>query len=73
MASPANVKIRVLNLQGEKVLEETHTHSWVEGSRVPFDRRISLEEIAGGIYICHLDAAGSGWRWSGARKFAVTR
>jgi hypothetical protein len=73
LSNDADVTVRMLNIEGEKVFESRSTHAWGEGSRVPFEERISVEKISSGIYICIMEVAGEGWSWRGARKFAVIR
>ncbi len=68
---PASVKITILNIEGERVLESNAEHIYSDGSMVPYDEAVDLSGLAGGVYICRLDVKSSGKRWTGARKFAV--
>jgi M6 family metalloprotease-like protein len=70
---PAEVKVTVLDLEGEKVYESRSSHSWPGGSGVPFEERIPAGGMAGGVYICLLEVEGEGWRWQGIKKVAITR
>ena len=70
---PARVKVTLINLEGELVYESVRGHAWPEGSGVPFEERIPLAGMAGGVYICRLEVDGGDWRWRGIRKIAVTR
>ena len=72
ISGPAEVVIRLLNLEGEKVSSVRKSHDWPEGS-VPFEVKLALEGISSGIYICNLEVLGSGKRWVGSRKFAIVR
>ena len=70
---PAEVKVTLFNLEGERVYEARRSHQWPDGSGVPFEERISAGEIAGGVYICRLEVEGGSWRGRGFKKIAVTR
>ncbi|MBN1884507.1 MAG: VCBS repeat-containing protein [Candidatus Krumholzibacteriota bacterium] len=70
---PADVRLRILTVQGEPVLDEARRHSWAAGSRVPFEMTVSTDAMAGGIYICVLEVLSEEGSWRGARKFAVIR
>jgi M6 family metalloprotease-like protein len=70
---PAQVKVTLMNIEGEKVFESNRRHAWPEGSGVPFEERISTAGMAGGVYICRLEAVGGDWAWSGVKKVAITR
>ena len=70
---PAEVKVTIFNLEGERIYEAKHSHSWPEGSGVPFEERIPAGGMAGGVYICRLEVEGGSWRWQGFKKFAITR
>ena len=70
---PAEVKVTLFNLEGERIYEARRSHQWPDGSGVPFEERISTGEIAGGVYICRLEVEGGSWRWRGFKKIAVTR
>jgi M6 family metalloprotease-like protein len=69
----AEVRVRILTVEGEAVIDRERNHSWAEGSSVPFEEEISTDSMSSGVYICHIDVEGGGRSWSGARKFAVVR
>ncbi len=71
--APARVRIQVLNIEGEKVVELQSAHDWFEGSEVPFEQEISTDLMSSGIYICYVELEGDGWQWRGSTKFAVIR
>lgn len=70
---PADIHLRILTLQGEPVIDETARHDWPAGNRVPWERTVSIGEMAAGVYICVLEVAAGGDTWRGWRKFAVIR
>ena len=69
----AVVKIVLMNLEGEAVYTVTRSHEWTDGSGVPFEERISAQDLAGGVYICRIEISGGSWSWEGVRKVAVIR
>jgi hypothetical protein len=69
----AVVKIVLMNLEGETVYMATRSHEWTDGSGVPFEERISIRDLAGGVYICRMEVSGGSWSWEGVKKVAVTR
>ncbi len=73
VSAPARVTATIFNMEGEKVVERTLDHSWFAGSAVPFETSFSTASFSGGVYICRIEAAGDGWSWTGAKKFAVIR
>jgi M6 family metalloprotease-like protein len=73
LSAPAEVKLDVLNVEGERVLERRASHRWPQGSVVPFEEALSTSDLASGVYVARLEVSGDGWRWSGSRKFAVIR
>ncbi len=73
ITDPADVLIRILNLEGEMVIERSGSHDWASGSSVPFEVEITTDSMSSGVYICHVEVEGGGRSWSGARKFAVVR
>ncbi len=73
LKGPADVRVLILNLEGEMVFERKRRHMWFEGSSVPFEETFNTAEMAGGIYIIVLSVSGEGWSWEGARKIAVIR
>ncbi len=73
VSAPARVTVTIFNMEGEKVAERTLDHSWFAGSAVPFETSFSTAAFSGGVYICRIEAAGDGWNWTGAKKFAVIR
>ncbi len=70
---PAEVKVTVLDLEGERVYESRSSHAWPDGSGVPFEERIPAGGMAGGVYICLLEVEGESWQWRGIKKIAITR
>jgi len=70
---PAEVKVTIFNLEGERVYEARSSHPWPEGSGVPFEERIPAGGMAGGVYVCRLEVEGGSWRWQGLKKIAITR
>jgi M6 family metalloprotease-like protein len=70
---PAEVKVTVLDLEGERIYESRSSHAWPDDSGVPFEERIPAVGMAGGVYICLLEVEGGSWRWQGIKKIAVTR
>jgi hypothetical protein len=73
ISAPAEVTLRVVNLEGEIVLERTRSHHWFEGSAVPFEEAVGTSSLSSGVYIVRLEISGNGWSWSGSKKFAVIR
>jgi hypothetical protein len=73
ISAPADVRIAVLNLEGEAVVQRSRSHPWFEGSAVPFEEDVDTRPLSSGVYIVRLEVAGNGWRWSGSKKFAVIR
>ena len=73
ISSPADVKICILNIEGEKVLETKRNHPYSSGNNVPFEASVPVDNLAGGIYICYLEISAGKESWRGARKFAVVR
>lgn len=73
VSAPAQVKVTIYNVEGERVAEETRDHSWFSGSAVPFEESFSTAAFSGGVYICRIEVTGDGWSWTGAKKFAVIR
>lgn len=69
----AVVRIHILNLEGEVVIERFNSHQYSTGSSVPFEEEISTDSMSSGIYICHIEVKGGGEVWTGARKFAIVR
>ncbi len=68
----AEIVIKIMNLEGEKVFCSDTFHQYGE-SRVPFELCISTRDMAGGVYICLVEVRGGGWSWSGRKKLAVVR
>jgi hypothetical protein len=73
VSAPARVTVTIYNVEGEKVVERALDHPWFAGSAVPFETSFSTASLSGGVYICRIEAAGDGWDWTGAKKFAVIR
>lgn len=73
ISAPAEVRLKVLNVEGEIVLERTRSHPWFEGSAVPFEETIDTKSFSSGVYIARIEIAGSSWSWNGSKKFAVIR
>lgn len=73
ISAPAEVRLKVLNIEGEIVLERTRSHPWFEGSAVPFEETIDTKPFSSGVYIARIEIAGDSWSWSGSKKFAVIR
>jgi M6 family metalloprotease-like protein len=70
---PAEVKVTIFNLEGERVYEARKSHPWPDGSGVPFEERVTASGMTGGVYICRLEVEGGSWRWQGFKKIAITR
>jgi len=73
ISAPAEVRLRILNVEGEIVAERTRSHQWFAGSAVPFEETIPTGKLSSGVYLCRIEVAGSGWSWSASKRFAVTR
>jgi len=73
ISSVAEVKINILNIEGESVLEINRTHQYSSGNKVPFEAIVPVGDLASGIYICYLEINSIQKSWRGARKFAVIR
>ena len=73
ISAPARVTVTIVNIEGEKVVEQARDHAWFTGSAVPFEETFSTGKLSGGLYICLIEVAGDGWSWSGSKKFAVIR
>ncbi|MBD3179325.1 hypothetical protein GF321_06365 [bacterium] len=73
LQGPAEVRITIMNIEGEKVLELEGAHHYSEGSMVPFEKCVSVSDLAGGVYICLLRVDGAAGSWTDIRKFAIAR
>jgi M6 family metalloprotease-like protein len=73
ISSTADVKICILNIEGEKVLEISRTHPYSSGNNVPFEASVPVDNLASGIYICYMEISADNESWRGARKFAVVK
>jgi M6 family metalloprotease-like protein len=73
ISAPAAVTVKIYNVEGELVREAIQRHEWFAGSAVPFEATFSTNAISSGVYLCRLEVSGSGWSWSGAKKFSITR
>jgi hypothetical protein len=69
----AEVKINILNIEGESILEVNRTHLYSSGNKVPFEASVPVGKLASGIYICYLEINAGQESWRGAKKFAVIR
>jgi hypothetical protein len=73
ITSDADVRIRVMTVEGEVVVDRRRSHRWSTGSTVPFEEDIPTDSMASGIYICQVEIRGESGTWSGSRTFAVVR
>jgi M6 family metalloprotease-like protein len=73
VSDPARVKVTILDIEGEKVLERERDHDWPRGSAVPFEASFPALGLASGVYLCRVEATGAGWSWTGTKRFAVVR
>jgi len=71
--SPADINISIINMEGEKVVEETARHYYSEGSLVPFEKALRIGSLAGGVYICLVEVNTGAGKWRETRKFAIVR
>jgi hypothetical protein len=73
ISAPGRVTVTIIDIEGEKVAERTRNHTFPAGSAVPYEETFSTRDLAAGIYICRIEAAGDGWGWNGSKRFAVVR
>ncbi|MBU8923496.1 MAG: immune inhibitor A [Bacteroidales bacterium] len=68
----AEVKARLLGLEGEEVAVMTGVHPW-GAEMMPFEMKFSGMDLASGIYIIQVFVTGEGWDWRGAMKVGIVR
>jgi len=73
LEGPADLVITVFNMEGEKLLEEADHHHYSEGSSIPYEKCLMIDDLSGGVYICCLEVSSSEGSWREIRKFAVVR
>jgi hypothetical protein len=71
VAGPADITVRIFSLEGSEVYVSTTRHDW-EGT-VPFETSVPTQDLASGIYICHVSVAGGSGEWSSVRKVAIVK